>query len=330
MGIYVPWLADAAKATGYPVVEEAGWRTRGRGGFRVVEGVVGHHTAGPKTGEYPCRNIILRGHSTLPGPLANYGLGRSGTIYVVAAGVANHAGISSWAGYSNLNDEFIGIEAEDDGDGTWTEAQRDCYPRLVAAILMYLRRPVSRYAGHKDIAPSRKIDPRGIDSNWMRSKANHYLVYPDQLRKGAPTPVPYVPGSVPTRVLGLGDKGEDVKWVQQRLSAHGIPTTADGDFGPKTEANVKSFQTSRKIEADGLVGKVTVSYLGANTTKEEPPVTEAEMDRIAEKVFAKLQPKGGDSLGTELDYIRRDIREIGKKLGLEVLATHSIDGKIES
>lgn len=187
MSIYVPWLADAARMTGYPVVEEAGWRSRGRYGFRVVEGVVGHHTAGPATGEYPCRSIILNGRSGLPGPLANFGLGRSGTIYVVAAGVANHAGDSAYAGFTDLNDEFLGIEAEDDGDGNWTSEQIDCYPRLVAACLYYMKRPATRYGGHKNVAipTGRKVDPAGIDTAWMQSKVHHYLTYPNQIGKSS-------------------------------------------------------------------------------------------------------------------------------------------------
>lgn len=193
--IYIPWLADASRATGYPVVEERGWRTRGNksGGFRVVEGVAGHHTAGPKTGEYPCRNIILNGRTGLPGPLANLGLGRSGTIYVVAAGAANHAGYSAHEGFTNLNDEYIGIEAEDDGDGLWTPEQIDCYPRLVASLLSYMNRGSERYAGHKDIAIplGRKPDPAGIDTGWMRLVVGEYLANKPSINKNyAPLPAP--------------------------------------------------------------------------------------------------------------------------------------------
>lgn len=218
MAIFVPWLADAARLTGYPVVEEAGWRTRGVNGYGMtrVEGIVGHHTAGPATGEYPCRNIILNGHSTLSGPLANYGLGRSGTIYVVAAGRANHAGTSSWAGYTNLNDDFLGIEAEDDGDGNWTQAQLDCYPRLVAAALHYMRRSVDRYAGHKDIAPTRKVDPAGIASDWMRNQAGIYLKNPPSINKG------YLAGPAP------GEEDE-----MQFRSIHDVNTGRIGLVAPK-------------------------------------------------------------------------------------------------
>ncbi len=59
MGIYVGWLADAAKMTGFPVIEVHGWRTRDHGGFRAVEGVAGHHTAtsARAKGDYPSQNM---------------------------------------------------------------------------------------------------------------------------------------------------------------------------------------------------------------------------------------------------------------------------------
>ena len=91
MGVRCPWLADCARMTGYPVVETAGWRGRGHGSFRVLEGVVDHHTA-DGAGEYPSMRVVTHGRAGLAGPLANLGLGRSGTIYVIADGVAWHAG----------------------------------------------------------------------------------------------------------------------------------------------------------------------------------------------------------------------------------------------
>jgi hypothetical protein len=160
-------------------VEIAGWRTRGHGPMRVVEGVVGHHTATAASapGDYPSLGIVTNGRSDLAGPLAGLGLGRDGTVYVIAAGLCYHAGASKWAGYVDLNDEYIGIEAESSGHGDWTPAQRDCYPKLVAALLKYMSRGVDRYAGHKDVCVpiGRKPDPVGIDTGWMRATAQTYL-----------------------------------------------------------------------------------------------------------------------------------------------------------
>ena len=173
--MYVPWLVDAARSSGYPVVEVPGWQTRGHGGMRVVEGVVGHHTATSDSapGDYPSLDLVTNGRADLAGPLCNLGLGRSGTVYVVAAGCAYHAGASRWLGFLDVNDEFLGIEAESAGTGGWTDAQLDAYPKLVAALLRYMSRGLERYAGHKDVClpVGRKIDPVGIDTAWLRERA---------------------------------------------------------------------------------------------------------------------------------------------------------------
>lgn len=181
MGVWIPWLADAARLTGYPVVEVAGWRTRGHGPMRVCEGVVGHHTADGPSGDYPSLRIVRDGRSDLRGPLSHLGLGRSGTIYVIAAGQCWHAGASVWDGFLDLNDEFIGIEAESVGTrDDWTAAQRDCYLRLVASLLYFMRRGAERFAGHREIArpAGRKIDPAFWDLPVTRQRIGWLLVDP--------------------------------------------------------------------------------------------------------------------------------------------------------
>lgn len=54
-----------------------------------------------------------------------------------------------------------------------------------------------------------------------------------------------------------GDTGDSVQWIQKRLPGLSI----DGTFGPKTEAAVKTFQTAKKITADGVVGLDTAQLL---------------------------------------------------------------------
>lgn len=61
--------------------------------------------------------------------------------------------------------------------------------------------------------------------------------------------------------LRLGSKGEEVKALQNFL---GI--TADGDFGPKTEAAVKEWQAANGLTADGIVGPKTMDAMGLITT----------------------------------------------------------------
>ena len=67
--------------------------------------------------------------------------------------------------------------------------------------------------------------------------------------------------NIPVTILRKGDTGENVKLLQLKLKAAGFPCGADGDFGPKVELAVKGFQGKNRVEADGVVGKLTWTLL---------------------------------------------------------------------
>ncbi len=52
--------------------------------------------------------------------------------------------------------------------------------------------------------------------------------------------------------LRRGDRGDAVKTVQEKVGV-----TADGDFGPGTEAAVRAFQQGAQLTPDGIVGPKT-------------------------------------------------------------------------
>ena len=72
---------------------------------------------------------------------------------------------------------------------------------------------------------------------------------------GAPTAA--IPADGPT----YGRNGYPVKSIQTYLTRAGILTTVDGAYGPRTTANVKTFQAKYGLLADGLVGPVTWSKM---------------------------------------------------------------------
>ena len=174
-------LADILRGAGLKVVEVPGWQTRGHGQMAGVRGVLWHHTAtaASAAGDYPSQNIVTNGRSDLPGPLANLGLGRSGTWYVIAAGLAYHAGTGSHpaVGTNNGNSYLIGIEAEHPGTPghPWPAVQLDSYRRGTAALLKAFGLGSDRCIGHKEWAPNRKIDPYGLDMNAERRYVAEYL-----------------------------------------------------------------------------------------------------------------------------------------------------------
>jgi len=64
--------------------------------------------------------------------------------------------------------------------------------------------------------------------------------------------------------VAIGAHNELVRWIQQRLIALGFncgKTGADPYFGVNTLAAVLSFQTSRVLKSDGIVGPLTTKQL---------------------------------------------------------------------
>lgn len=74
-----------------------------------------------------------------------------------------HAGISSYRGRENCNDDSIGIELEGLEGAEFEPAQYETLASLCAALGQ--RYPVQHIAGHEHIAPGRKADP-GAGFSW--------------------------------------------------------------------------------------------------------------------------------------------------------------------
>ncbi|MBQ6595664.1 MAG: peptidoglycan-binding protein [Clostridia bacterium] len=92
----------------------------------------------------------------------------------------------------------------------------------------------------------------------------------------------------PEGTLRRGDRGDDVKALQEGLNAAGYDCgKADGDFGKKTEAAVKAIEAAHGIDADGVAWPGVQNWLrnggrggpGSDAPEEEDPRLWVEADR---------------------------------------------------
>jgi len=255
------WLADVARNAGLEVIEVDGWKTRGRTYCSMnPKGVVCHHTAGPRSDDMPSLGLLINGRTGLPGPLAHYGLGRSGKVYVVAAGTANHAGAGGWRGLRS-NCDVVGIEAENTGSEPWPKRQLEAYVVLVAAICDRLGINSSMVAAHREWAPGRKPDPHSIDMNefrrWVEDARHGGLVRPTPPRQVKPS-IAFDIGRVAVAQT-LNDSHPDVRRAQGLLMAYSpvSPGSVDSVAGPKFDRSVREFQALKGLKVDGVVGERT-------------------------------------------------------------------------
>lgn len=107
------------------------------------------------------------------------------------------------------------------------------------------------------------IESRGRDYGVVKTKLasrpwNDYG-RPDVFAREINPPV------ILTRKLKKGDKGDDVKAVQQALitNKYSLPKYgADGSFGNETDAAVRTLQSENGLTVDGIVDKEEVEMLG--------------------------------------------------------------------
>lgn len=208
------WLAEDCRRAGLKVVEVPGWEKRGADFPAIPNTVVCHHTATPATarGDLPTKKILLDGRPDLPGPLCQVGLGRNGTVYVIAAGKANHAGKGAWKGTTS-SAQTIGIEAEHPGVGPWPAPQMTAYRTLVAVLLRGLGQNAERACGHREWAlpAGRKTDPN-FDMSPFRSAVRAELTRISGQNAVRPTPVP-----APTEGDDVALSDEDVERIARRV-----------------------------------------------------------------------------------------------------------------
>lgn len=138
------------------------------------------------------------------------------------------------------------------------------YPDMIAGVKGYFDFiSTNRYANLKNAKTAKeyleliKKDGYATSSSYVSTCMNVVNRYELDINyDNSGTPV----YPVPTRTLKRGMKGEDVKWLQQRLKEHNYDVgNIDGIFGPKVEEAVKQFQID--VFVDKIVGPLTLDKL---------------------------------------------------------------------
>lgn len=181
--VWQRWMADEYRKAGLKVVEIEGWKNRGRpastGNFDPRGQKTNHHT-GTRTSasnRMPTLRTLIQGRPDLPGPLAQKGIGYDGTVYVIAAGRANHAGRVGKRGVPGMpygadgNALALGDEVDTNGTQTMPKAQRDALAKVNAVDLKHFNRGIDYLHRHQDISGTGKWDIGSISTAALRRDA---------------------------------------------------------------------------------------------------------------------------------------------------------------
>lgn len=185
---------------------------------------------------------------------AHYTIDEEGTIYqhVPEERRAWHAGVSYWAGETNVNARSIGIEIANPGHEfgyrPFPEAQMQAVIALSHGILARHKIPPHRVVGHSDVAPARKIDP-GELFPWSRLAGEGIGIWP-----GAIPPVTQSRGASLQDSPGQSFRSGDIAGALRHIG-YGVPPLVDTPLDVVISAFQRRFRTAK---IDGIADEETV------------------------------------------------------------------------
>ncbi|MFZ0524904.1 MAG: N-acetylmuramoyl-L-alanine amidase, partial [Xanthobacteraceae bacterium] len=166
-----------------------------------------------------------------------------------------HAGVSFWAGETDINSSSIGIEIANPGHDFGGPSFQ---PRQIAAVIALCRSiltrhsvPPERVLAHSDVAPSRKQDP-GEKFPWR-------LLYDSGIGQWVkPTPLTDDEGAA----LAIGARGDSVSALQKSLAEYGYEAPNTGFYDSAMQKVVAAFQRHfRPQRVDGVADSSTQKTL---------------------------------------------------------------------
>lgn len=165
---------------------------------------------------------------------AHYTIDEGGAIYahVDEARRAWHAGVSHWAGASDINARSIGIEIVNPGHEfgyvDFPDRQIEAVIALSLAVIARHAIAPARVLAHSDVAPARKQDP-GEKFPWQELARRGVGLWSSA--RGANEPL-----------LRKGDEGAAVSDFQKQLARFGYGLAPTAVYDEQTACVVTAFQ----------------------------------------------------------------------------------------
>jgi len=138
--------------------------------LRKPDFVIIHHTA-----QNSCEQTLKTFTTQTTQVSAHYVICKDGKIHHMLNDYmrAWQAGVSKWGNDADINSSSIGIELDNNGYESFTDAQINSLLHLLAALKKRYNIPTPNFIGHGDIAPTRKNDPN-IYFPWKRLADSGY------------------------------------------------------------------------------------------------------------------------------------------------------------
>lgn len=184
----------------------------------------------------------------------------------------------SWAHVRDLTRQRYG-ELADIGEDLWiphyVDTRRDWLANFPNPLL---HKTVYRMDAFKKIITA---------GNWKLNVpliVRGQTITADALTSNVPISIPAE--TSPRRLLRLKTPmltGDDVTWLQQRLTQAGFKATASGTFDQSTDEAVRAFQKASNLKPDGVVGPVTRAALEDIPVREQskPDAASAPMPAVS-------------------------------------------------
>ena len=165
-----------------------------------------------------------------------------------------HAGVSHWAGETDINSASIGIEIQNPGHEhgypDFPAEQMQAVAALCRDIAQRRVIPPEGILAHSDVAPGRKIDPgEKLDWAWLAQNGAGHWVEPSEADLGG-------------RSYAVNEEGADIAEAQELLRRYGYNIEVNGRLDQWTIIVLRAFQLHfRPARADGKLDRATLDTL---------------------------------------------------------------------